>query len=183
MYAILVPVILIIVVIGLVYNSLISKKNAVDNAFGSIDAMLKKRYDLIPNLVDTVKTYMTHEKETLTQITELRTKAMSGDLSDNDKIELNSKLSKMMGSIMVAVENYPNLKANENFLQLQGSLNETEEQISASRRFYNTAVTDYNNGIEMFPGNMLAGMMNLSRKTVFEANEAERQNVKVGEMF
>ena len=165
------------------YNSLVGKKNQVENVFGSIDALLKKRYDLVPNLVSTVKTYMEHERGTLTEITALRAKAISGNISDDEKIDLDNKLSKMLGGIMVAVENYPELKANENFLQLQGALNEIEEQISAARRAYNATVTDYNNAVEMFPTNMMASMMGYRRKRVFEITDKERENVDVGAVF
>ena len=166
-----------------IYNGLVAKKNEVKNAFGGMDAMLKKRYDLIPNLVDSVKTYMTHEKSTLTEITEMRAKATSGGLSNDQKIDLDNKLSGLMGGLMVAVENYPDLKANQNFIQLQGSLNEVEEQISAARRSYNAVVTAYNNSVEMFPSNIMAGIMGYEIKKVFEISEAERKNVNVGKMF
>lgn len=172
----------LIVFVGL-YNSLIGKKNQVLNAFSSIDTMLKKRFDLIPNLVESVKNYMQHEKGTLTEITQLRSRAMSGPLSDEDKISISNQLGKAIGGIMVAVENYPQLKANENFLQLQASLNEVEEQLSASRRAYNAAVTDYNNAVEMFPTNFLASLMNFKAKPFFETAENERKNVQVGELF
>jgi len=169
--------------IVILYNSLISKKNQVQNVFASVDALLKKRYDLIPNLVATVQKYMQHERGTLTEITELRAKAISGTLSDDEKVDLDNKLTKTLGGIMVAVENYPDLKANQNFLQLQASLNEVEEQISAARRAYNAAVTDYNNAVEMFPTNILASMMNYQRKKVFEIPDTERQNVDVKDLF
>ena len=165
------------------YNSLVGKKNNVEKAFGSVDVLLKKRYDLIPNLIASVKQYMQHEAGTLTEITEMRARAVSGNLSSDERVQLDNKITKALGGIMVAVENYPDLKASQNFIQLQGSLNEVEEQISAARRAYNAAVTDFNNAVEMFPTNMLAGMMNYKRKTVFEANEAERQNVNVGQLF
>ncbi len=171
------------IIVMVLYNSLIGKKNQVENAFGGMDAMLKKRYDLIPNLVSTVQQYATHERELLEKVTSLRTQAIQGNLSNDDKVELDNQISGALGQIMVAVESYPDLKANENFLQLQASLNEIEEQISASRRAYNAAVTDYNNGVEMFPTNIMAGMMNLKRKKVFEITETERQNVNVGELF
>ena len=176
-----VGVLLLICII--IYNSLVGKKNQVLNVFATIDALLKKRYDLIPNLIATVKTYMQHERETLTEITELRAKAVSGQISDDEKVALDNKLSQMLGGIMVAVENYPDLKANQNFLQLQGSLNEIEEQISAARRAYNAAVTDYNNALEMFPTNLVASLMHYERKQLFEISEKERQNVNVGELF
>ena len=172
----------LIVLFGM-YNTLVGKKNAVEKAFGSIDVMLKKRYDLIPNLVAAVKRYMQHEAGLLTEITELRSKAMSGTLSDNEKVNLNNKITKALGGIKVAVENYPDLKANQNFLQLQGSLNEVEEQLSAARRAYNASVTDYNNAVEMFPTNMIASMIGYQRKDIFEASAEERQNVNVGKLF
>jgi LemA protein len=174
---------ILILFVVIVYNSLIAKKNQVANVFASLDAMLKKRYDLIPNLISTVKTYMQHEQGTLTKITEIRAKAVSGQLSDDEKVDLDNKMQQAMRGIMVAVENYPDLKANQNFLQLQGSLNEIEEQISAARRAYNASVTDYNNALEMFPTNILAGMMSYKAKTLFEISAAERQNVDVGKLF
>ncbi|MEW5895685.1 MAG: LemA family protein [Candidatus Omnitrophota bacterium] len=165
------------------YNSLIGKRNQVQNIFAGIDAVLKKRYDLVPNLVAAVKNYMQHEAGVLTGITGLRAKAVSGGLSDNEKVELDNKLTKAIGGIMVAVENYPDLKASENFLQLQRSLNEIEEQLSAARRAYNAAVTDYNNAVEMFPTNIFASGMNFKLKQVFEIAEQERQNVDVAGLF
>ena len=165
------------------YNSLVGKKNQVENAFASVDTMLKKRYDLIPNLVATVKQYAAHESDTLTEITDLRAKALSGNLTSDEQVEVNNQISKAMGGIMVAVENYPELKANENFLQLQRSLNEIEEQISAARRAFNASVTDYNNAIEMFPSNLVAGMMSYRRRQLFEIPSEERENVNVGELF
>ena len=162
---------------------MISKRNEADKAFASIDTMAKKRYDLIPNLVATVQQYMQHEKQTLTDITEMRSKATSGNLSNDEKIALDSKLSKAVSGIMVAVENYPDLKASTNFMQLQGSLNEVEEQLSAARRFYNAAVTIYNNAIQMVPSNMVASMFNFQSKKLFEITEQERQNVDVKSLF
>ncbi len=167
----------------MVYNGLIRKKNEVDNAFGGIDVQLKKRYDLIPNLVATVQQYASHEKELLEKITQLRAKAVGGNLSNDEKVDLDNQISGALRNIMVSVENYPDLKASENFLNLQRSLNEVESQISAARRAYNAAVTDFNNGIETFPGNLMAGMMGLSRKQVFEIPETERQNVNVKDLF
>ncbi len=183
MIAVLIILGVLILIPVFLYNSLVGKKNQVQNVFASIDALLKKRYDLIPNLVSTVKTYMQHEKSTLTEITEMRAKAVSGNLSDDQKVELDNKITKTLGGIMVAVENYPDLKANQNFLQLQKTLNEVEEQISAARRAYNATVTDYNNSVEMFPTNIMASMMNYKRKQVFEIPEKERKNVNVKDLF
>ncbi|MBP7653664.1 LemA family protein [Candidatus Dependentiae bacterium] len=167
----------------IVYNSLVNKKNQVNNAFASIDTMLKKRYDLIPNLIATVQTYMKHEASTLKEITELRSKAMSENISDNEKVAIDNKLSRAIGGIMVSIENYPDLKANQNFLQLQGSLNEIEEQISAARRAYNAAVTDYNNAVEMLPTNIFAGLMGYKQRQLFEITEKERENVNAKNLF
>lgn len=183
MLFVLIALVVIAMVGFMLYNSLIQKKNQVTNVFATIDALLKKRFDLIPNLVAAVKNYMEHEKGVLTQITELRSKAMAGNLSDDEKVDLENKMSKLMGNIRVAVENYPDLKANQNFLQLQGSLNETEEQISAARRAYNASVTDYNNAIEMFPTNIIASMINYKLKKVFEALDEEKKNVNVNDLF
>jgi len=183
MYIILGVILGLVIIVAIMYNGLINKKNQVDNAFGGMDTQLKKRYDLIPNLISTVQTYMKHEADTLTQITELRSKAVSGQISDNEKVDLDNMITSKLGGIMVAVENYPDLKASENFNQLQGSLNEVEEQISASRRAFNATVTSYNNSVEMFPTNLLAGMMNMERKNVFEIPEIQRENVNVGDLF
>ncbi|HKL72533.1 MAG TPA: LemA family protein [Marinilabiliaceae bacterium] len=180
----LLVIVLFIALIAIVlYNGLIRKKNEVDNAFGGIDVQLKKRYDLIPNLVATVQQYATHEKELLQKVTELRAQTLSGKLSNNEKVVLDNQMSGALRNLMVSVENYPDLKANENFLNLQRSLNEVESQISAARRAYNAAVTSFNNGIETFPGNLMAGMMGLSRKQVFETPVTERENVNVKNLF
>jgi LemA protein len=179
--SIILGVIAIIAVV--MYNSLISKKNQVENIFGGVDAVLKKRFDLIPNLVASVSQYMEHEKSTLEKITELRAQAMKPEISDDQKIALDGKLTAALGTITVAMEAYPDLKANENIMHLQRSLNEAEEQISAARRAYNQAVTDLNNAIEMFPTNLMASYMKLQRKPVFEITTTERQNVDVGALF
>ena len=166
-----------------VFNSLTNKKNQVTNAFGSVDVQLKNRYDLIPNLVATVQQYATHEKELLTKITDLRTKALQPNMTSEDRVNLDNQISSALSGLMVAVENYPDLKASQNFIDLQRSLNEVESQIAAARRAYNAAVTDYNNAIEMFPGNLMAGMMLLKIRQVFTATETERGSVNVKDLF
>ena len=138
---------------------------------------------MIPNLIGAVKTYMKHEAGVLTEITELRTKIVSGQLSDDEKVDLDNKISKSIGGLMVAVENYPDLKASRNFLQLQAALNEVEEQISAARRAYNAAVTDYNNATEMFPTSFFASLMGYKMKTLFEISPTERETVNVHQLF
>lgn len=183
MAGMIVAILVVLCIPVLIYNSLIGKKNQVNNVFASLDALLKKRYDLIPNLIAAVKTYMNYEAKTLTEITELRTKAMSGQIGDDEKVILDNKLSQMLGKIMVAVENYPDLKASQNFIQLQLTLTEVEEQISAGRRAYNAAVTDYNNALEMFPTNIAAGMLAYKPRALFEITAQERQNVNVKELF
>lgn len=175
-------VILLIALVSM-YNALVRKRNEVENAFGGMDVQLKKRYDLIPNLVETVKQYASHEKELLTKVTELRAKATSGNLSTEQKVALDNQISTGMKGIMVAVENYPDLKANENFMNLQRTLTEVESQISASRRTYNAVITDFNNGIQTFPQSIIAGMMKLQHKEVFEITESERKNVEVKSLF
>ena len=182
---IIIIVVVLVSVIGIVsiYNGLIRRRNEVDNAFGGMDVQLKKRYDLIPNLVSTVKQYAQHEKDLLTKVTELRTKATSGNLSNDEKVALDNQISAGMKGIMVAVEGYPDLKANGNFMNLQRTLNEVESQISAARRTYNAVITDFNNAVQSFPKNIIAGMMNLKTKQVFEIPETERQNVNVKDLF
>lgn len=179
----LIILIVLVLMLVLMYNSLVAKKNQVENIFGSVDAVLKKRYDLIPNLVASVSKYMEHEKSLLEKVTQLRSEANKPNISEHEKIALDAKVTSALGSIMIAVENYPDLKANENVMHLQHSLNEIEEQISAARRAYNQAVTDYNNAIEMVPTNFMASAMNYRRKEVFVIPEEERKNVNVKELF
>lgn len=166
-----------------IYNSLISKKNQVANAFSAIDVMVKKRFDLIPNLVEVVKQYTQYEGDTLTKITELRGKAMNGNVSEGDKLAIDQQLGAAVKGLMVSVENYPDLKANTNFLNLQSTWTESEEQIAAARRNYNASVTTYNNAVMMFPGNMFAGMLGYQPMQVLAATEEERKNVSAKELF
>jgi len=164
------------------YNTIITRKNQTENAFGLVDTMLKKRYDLIPNLVETVKQYMVHEATVLSHVTALRAKFADG-LSSQEKVGLYNELSKGVSNLMLSVENYPDLKANQNFLKLQASWNETEEQIAASRRYYNSAVTDFNNAILTFPSNLIAKRLGFSPLNVFEIEANERANVMAKELF
>lgn len=168
-------VVAILLIIIWIYNTLIVKKNQVENVFSTVDVMLKKRYDLIPNLVETVKGYVKHERETLETITQLRAKAVSGTISNDQKIELGDAITKLLPAIFAVAENYPDLKASTNFLNLQRNLTELEEQISAARRAFNAAVNDYNNAVEMFPTNIAASMMGYKRKNFFEIPEIQKQ--------
>ncbi len=176
-----------LIVLGLVfvglYNGLIGKRNRVDESLSSVDVMLKKRFDLIPNLVGAVDRYMDHESGVLRELTALRARAMTGDLSAEERAEVDRATSAALGQLMIQVEAYPDLKASENFLQLQAALNEIEEQLSAARRTYNAVVTEFNNAIEMVPSNIVAGMMNLARRPYFEVDEGETATPDVGALF
>jgi len=173
-----------ILLLGIVfYNTLIAKKNQVTNAFSSIDVMLKKRFDLLPNLVETVKQYMQHESATLTKLVQLRSQATAGNLTTNEKIELDKQVSSGVKGLMLSVEAYPDLKANQNFINLQSTWTESEEQIAAARRTYNASVTDYNDVIMMFPGSIVAGMLNYQPISVLANTEEERKNVSAKELF
>lgn len=183
MNSFLIALIIVAIILVLLYNFLVGKKNQVENIYASVDTLLKKRFDLIPSLVATVQEAMKHEKSTLTEITQLRSDAMKPNVSSDQMASMDSKLSSLLGSIMVAVEDYPELKANENTLNLQHSLNEIEEQLSAARRAYNQVVTDYNNAIEMFPTSILAGYMRYARKQVFVITQSEKKNPNVKELF
>jgi LemA protein len=170
-------------VLAMMYNGLIGKKNQVRNAFATVDVQLKKRHDLIPNLIATVKQYMTHEADLLTKVTQMRAQAQRGGMGARERVALENQISHAMGSIMIAVENYPDLKASENFINLQGSLNEVEEQLSAARRAFNAAATDFNDAVEMFPTNMMAKSMGYRRRPLFEIPAAQRENPNVGKLF
>lgn len=158
------------------YNTLVSHKNQVANAFAGMDAMLQKRYDLVPNLVAAVQGYMQHERDLLVRIVQLRGTARSAPTA-KERMGADDELTAALGQVMMLSEAYPNLRAAENFLHLQASLNEIEEQISASRRAFNASVTDYNNAVEMFPSSIVAGTMGLQRKQWFEIADEQRQNV------
>jgi len=173
----------IIVVLGIfvaaTYNNLVTARQKVRNAWSQIDVQLQRRFDLIPNFVETVKGYMTHEKETLAKVTELRTSWTNAGTID-EKAELNNQLSGALKTIMAVSENYPDLKANQNFLDLQEELRNTENKISFSRQFYNDSVTMYNTQLEVFPSNLIAGWFKFTAETLFAAESEEaRKNVKV----
>ncbi len=171
-------VILIIAVIGM-YNSLVQARIKVDNAWSQIDVQLQRRFDLIPNFVETVKGYMTHEKETFEKITNLRS-SWSESKSISEKASLDNELSNTLKTIMAVAENYPDLKANQNFSELSEELRNTENKISFSRQFYNDTVTMYNTKLEVFPSNIIAGIFNFKARDLFTAeNEEARKNVKV----
>jgi LemA protein len=169
----------VLIVLAVIYNSFVYKNNMVKNIFSTIDVLLKKRYDLIPNLVETVEGYAKHEERVFTKITELRNKAVHPQISDDEKIDLDAEVTGEMRQLLAVVENYPELKADKNFLNLQTTLTEIEDQISAARRAYNAAVTDFNNSCEMFPANIFANMFGFKCKTLFRITDAERKNINV----
>ena len=162
-----------------IYNSLIKSKLKVDNAWSQIDVQLQRRFDLIPNFVETVKGYMTHESETFEKIAALRT-SWANSSSVGEKAKLDGELSGTLKTILAVSENYPELKANTNFSELSEELRNTENKISFSRQFYNDSVTMYNTKLELFPSNIVAGMFNFKSKELFAAESEEaRKNVKV----
>ncbi len=173
----------IVLVFIFIYNALVNKKNQITNAEGSMDAMLKKRFDLIPNLVDTCKVYLSHEKDVFNHLAELRTQSTAGKLDISQMENINTAASKTVGNLLLMAENYPELKSSNNFIQLQAAWNETEDQIAASRRFYNTAVTEYNNAIQMFPSNIVASIFGYKAKEVFKAAETEKANISAKNLF
>jgi len=176
--AIAIIVLLIIWIIG-IYNGLVSSRQKVNNAWSQIDVTLQRRFDLIPNFVETVKGYMNHESETFEKITALRT-SWANSSSVEEKANLNNELSGALKTIMAVSENYPDLKSNTNFSELSEELRNTENKIAFSRQFYNDSVTRYNTKLELFPSNIVANMFNFKPKSLFAAESAEaRKNVKV----
>ena len=165
-----------------IYNNLIRRRNMVDQAFGTIDVQLTQRYDLIPKLVETVKQYMGHERTLLEEIVRLRSQAVSSR-TPADKIAADNQLTRAMGQLSVTMENYPQLRASENFVQLQRSLNEVEEQLAAARRSYNAAVTDYHNAVQTFPSSLIAGSTGFGLRQMFVADETKRGDVDMKGLF
>ena len=179
----LIIIIAIVVILALVvmgsYNGLVKTKNQTEEAFSTMDVYMKKRYDLIPNLVETVKGYAKHESQTLEQVTAARNAAMTATSID-DKLKSENALTGTLKSLFAVTESYPDLKANTNFMDLQRQLQNIEEDIANSRKYYNASVKNLNNKIEMFPGSIIAGMFHFEKKPYFEvSSQEERDNVKV----
>ena len=185
--ALIIVVVVVIVVPALFligyYNGFVSKRNMSEQAFSTIDVMLKKRYDLIPNLVATVQQYMTHESETLTRIAQYRSRIADPKAGADSRVSANNELNRLLGNIMVQVENYPELKADKHFSELAATLNNLEEQLSAARRTYNAVVTSFNTSVEMFPGNIFAKLFNFKRLALLETPPEERQTPDVKALF
>ena len=178
-WIILAVVVVIIIAVIALYNSLVQARIKVDNAWSQIDVQLQRRFDLIPNFVETVKGYVAHESETFEKIAKLRTSWANAE-SISEKASLDNELSNALKTIMAVSESYPDLKSNQNFAQLSEELRNTENKISFSRQFYNDTVTMYNTKLEVFPSNIIAGMFKFTPRDLFEAESAEaRKNVKV----
>lgn len=178
LYIIIAILISIIGYILVTYNSLIKSNNIVKEAFSTMDIYLKKRWDLIPNLVEVVKGYSKHEEETFIKITELRTNIYD-NMSIDKKINVNEQLAQGISKIMAISENYPELKASENFMQLSNELTKIEDEIANSRKYYNGTVRILNNKIEMFPSNIVANIFGFKQVNMFETSTEEKNNVKV----
>src|SRR5258708_1946545 len=186
-------IILILLVSGLIgiYNSLIQSRNRVDEAWSDIEVQLKRRYDLIPNLVNTVKGYAAHEQGTLDKVTEARAHATSITM-DPTKLDAaqmakfqaaQGELSSALGRLLAVAEQYPDLKANQNFLNLQSNLTDTEDKIQAARRFYNGNVRDYNTKLQVFPTNMIAGLFHFTTRTFFDIDDKGPESQPVNVQF
>jgi len=180
---IIISVIIIAIIFSVIflYNNLIRSKNRVLEAWSDIDVQLKRRYNLIPNLINTVKGYAKHERETLEEVIQARNKAMNTEAGDSkNKVEAENQLSSTLKSIFALSENYPDLKANQNFLNLQDELSDTENKIQAARRFYNNNVQDFNTKLQVFPTNIIAKQLNFVARDFFEIEDPkEKKNIKV----
>lgn len=172
---ILVIVLLLVIWAVSIYNNLVKLRNNRENAFANIDVQLKQRYDLIPQLVSTVKGYATHEREVLERVTAARSAAM-GATTVNEKVQADNMMTSALAGLKVSLEAYPELKANQNFLQLQGEISDVENKLAATRRFFNSATKELNNGVQTFPAVLFAGMFGFHREPMFEVPAAERAN-------
>ena len=176
---ILIAVIVVIVLwIVSTYNSLVGLRNTCKEAFSTMDVYLKKRWDLIPNLVETVKGYAKHEKDTLQEVISLRNTPYES-MSDDEKVKTNQKLSQSVTKIMALAEAYPELKANENFIDLSNKLTKIEDDIANARKYYNGTIRIYNNKVQMFPNNIFAKLFGYKTKRMFEASLEDKQNIKI----
>ncbi len=178
LYIIIAVIVIILIALFVTYNSFVQLNNKVKEAFATMDVYLKKRWDLIPNIVETVKGYAKHEQDTLKEVVNLRN-GVYDQMSNDEKLKTNEQLSKGINKIMLLAESYPELKASENFKDLSKQLTKVEDDIANSRKYYNGTVRIYNNKVEMFPSNIIAKIFGFKSKNMFEANKAERENVKV----
>lgn len=184
--AVLVVLLLLLIPLYTMYVSLIQKKNKVKESMGGIDVQLKKRYDLIPNILVIANKFMEHERGLITEITNLRTQA-SNLRADRDtiskKLDLDTQIANKMGQLMVNVENYPQLKSDQTMIQAMQTYSEVEEHIAAARRFYNSAVNDLNNSVEIFPSSVIASALNIKAYPFFEVEESAKKSVNAADFF
>ena len=173
---------LIVIFVIVSYNGLVKNRMQTKEAWSQIDVQLKRRYDLLPNLVATAKEYMSHERSLLERIVTLRESAKLAHTT-SEKFQLNNEISGLLRNLQVRLENYPDLKANQNLMQIQTVLSDVEEQISAARRTYNSAVEEYNNAVEMFPSNLIASLFNFQKGTFFDIPQNEAEVPNVGNLF
>ena len=178
LYIIIGVIVLILIYAFIAYNGLVKANNLVKEAFSTMDVYLKKRWDLVPNLVEVVKNYTEYEKETIEKITKLRTSTYENMTMDK-KINVNEELTQDLSVIMAVSENYSDLKASENFMELSQDLTKVEDEIANSRKYYNGSVRNYNNKIQMFPSNIIAKIFGFRLANMFETNTEEKNNVKV----
>ncbi len=178
LWALIIIVVIVVLWIILTFNSFIRLRNRADNAWSQIDVQLKRRFDLIPNLIETVKGYMKHEKDTLTEVTKART-AFMGATGPASKAKAENMLEGALKTIFAVSESYPKLMANENFMQLQEELSGTESKIAYARQFYNDTILTFNTKLEVFPSNVIAKILNFTPKEFFKTEGVERENVKV----
>ena len=172
-YILILVIILFLIYIFITYNKFVSLDNKVKEAFSTMDVYLKKRWDLIPNIVDTVKGYADHEKETLENVVSLRS-GVYDNMSYEDKLKTNEKLNESISKMMILSESYPSLQASENFLDLSNKLTMVEDEIAQSRKYYNAVVRIFNNKVEMFPSNIIAKLFRYKKRRMFEANNSEK---------
>ena len=173
LYVIIGIVVLLLLLVYTTYNNLVKLNNKVEEAFSTMDVYLKKRWDLIPNIVETVKGYAKHEKTTLEEVVNLRNSAYD-NMDANDKVDVNNKLSPSISKLMALAESYPDLKASENFQNLSNELTKVEDEIANSRKYYNGTVRMFNDKVQMFPSNIIASMFNYKSRKMFEASSNER---------
>ncbi len=178
LYIVIAIIVVILILLFVTYNSLVKLNNKVKEAFSTMDVYLKKRWDLIPNIVETVKGYAKHEKDTFIEVVNLRN-GVYDEMSDDEKIKTNEVLTKGINKIMALAEAYPDLKASENFKDLSNQLTKVEDDIANARKYYNGTVRIYNNKVEMFPSNIVAKLFGYKSKSMFEANINERESIKV----
>lgn len=178
LYIIIAIVVILLLLVFSTYNSLVKLNNRVEEAFSTMDVYLKKRWDLIPNIVETVKGYVKHEQETLEEVINLRNNSYD-KMNADDKIAVNNKMSQEISKLMAIVESYPDLKASENFKDLSNQLTKVEEDIANARKYYNGTVRNFNDKVQMFPSNIIAKILGYKTKNMFEVSENERENINI----